>query len=186
LASNQFDVSSWCVLIIRATSLIGSILDLMVRRHHWSMNFLAQPIDLYVYSCWKSSLSRYALTELRLYRRSSLSLLLCVSVRFSGHLSRHQRECFNRKLQGFYNYFGIPFNSKRLRSLYNVIIEYWRLVLSSRGQSGFVDWKKYRKILANYPIKRPRILFNREEFRAMGLKTSQWMKSPLQEKWLFP
>jgi RNA-directed DNA polymerase len=96
------------------------------------------------------------------------------SMRSMRHCSlKVQADNINRKLQGYYNYFGIPFNSKRLRSLYNVIMEYWRLVLSSRSQSGFVDWKKYRKILANYPIKRPRILFNREEFRAMGLKTSQ-------------
>ncbi len=62
-----------------------------------------------------------------------------------------------RVLQGHYNYYAVPDNSKALGDFRHRIIQYWRAALSRRSQKGWVTWESAFR-LADRWLPRPRIL----------------------------
>ena len=80
-----------------------------------------------------------------------------------------QNLSINQFMTGTYCYYGIMGNIESLRQLYYYAIKQWRKSLSSRSQSGRVNWEKYRKILHHYPIRRPRIFIGYKQLYQMAL-----------------
>ena len=101
-------------------------------------------------------------------RRNRFINRLKESMRAMRHRSlKDQAKNINLKLRGYFNYFAIPLNSRRLASIRFVAIRFWKSVLSTRSQSGKVRWERFRKILEHHPIVRPKIRFTNQEFNAL-------------------
>lgn len=66
----------------------------------------------------------------------------------------------NRKLIGYYNYYGISFNTKWLQEIYfytEGILQKW---LSRRSQRGKITWERMRRILEYQLLVKPRITYS--------------------------
>lgn len=68
---------------------------------------------------------------------------------------QHQQLC--RKLRGHYQYFGLIGNAHGLRAFYAEVRQTWRKWLSRRCWKGKLYWARYSKLLARYPLPRPRV-----------------------------
>jgi group II intron reverse transcriptase/maturase len=80
------------------------------------------------------------------------------------HLAlREQVRAINSYLRGHYRYYGIAGNSDALERVYHFTYCWWRRGLSSRSQTGYVNWEKYTKIISHYPILKPRIYLSYNE-----------------------
>lgn len=82
---------------------------------------------------------------------------------------KDQAEKINTMLRGYFNYFAVPLGCKRLRPIRWVVVRYWRKMLSSRSQSGKVNWEKFNTILKNHPLCTPKVRYSLQEFRALGM-----------------
>ena len=81
---------------------------------------------------------------------------------------KEQAARINSMLRGFFNYFAVPYGLDRLKSLSEIAVSHWRKVLSTRSQSGNVNWKKFNIILQHYPICRPIVRYSYVEFQELG------------------
>jgi RNA-directed DNA polymerase len=68
-----------------------------------------------------------------------------------------QQESMNSYLGGYYAYFGIAGNSRRLWILRYFAERCWRQALSSRSQKGGLTWEQMRQILRRHPLLYPRL-----------------------------
>lgn len=75
----------------------------------------------------------------------------------------------NQFMTGTYRYYGVMGNYDQLKRLYYYAIKQWRKSLSSRSQSGRINWEKYRTILQHYPIRRPKVFIGYRELYQMAL-----------------
>jgi hypothetical protein len=101
-------------------------------------------------------------------RRNAFMNRLKESMRRMRHSNLlEQRNNINIKLRGYFNYFAVPFNSKRLNIIRFLIIRYWRKLLSSRSQNGKMNWQDFNKVLKSYPIVRPMVRFSNLEFSTL-------------------
>ncbi|MCP4286585.1 MAG: group II intron reverse transcriptase/maturase [Gammaproteobacteria bacterium] len=79
--------------------------------------------------------------------------------KFNRHLSvKEQWEKLSQKLRGYDQYYGIRGNYDSLYWVYYTLRFAWRRWLSRRSQKGFINWKKFQKILDTYPLPKPRIV----------------------------
>jgi group II intron reverse transcriptase/maturase len=78
-----------------------------------------------------------------------------------------QAKRINASLRGFYQYFGVPLNSRILRWLRYWALRYWKKVLSKRSQKGYLTWEKYNKTLKAYPLERPKHKYNYQSFKEL-------------------
>jgi RNA-directed DNA polymerase len=80
------------------------------------------------------------------------------SLREIRHLPiKDQTKRINQMLQGHYAYYGIAGNIEPLVSIYNITKKYWKRMLSSRCDKGYVTWEKLNKLISLFPIVRPKI-----------------------------
>ena len=68
-------------------------------------------------------------------------------------------KALNRKLIGYYNYYGISFNFKWLMSIYWYTVSVLKRMLSRRSQRGKLAWSKMLAILKYEPLAKPRITY---------------------------
>jgi len=68
-----------------------------------------------------------------------------------------QQKALNAKLQGHYQYYGRPANSRSLWQFYRVVTEIWRKWLSRRSRGKGMSWVQYVELLRHYPLSLPRI-----------------------------
>lgn len=61
-------------------------------------------------------------------------------------------------LNGHYAYYGIMGNYRALSSYHHWVTQEWRKWLNRRSQKAKMTWERYRRLLANYPLPRPRIV----------------------------
>ncbi len=80
---------------------------------------------------------------------------------------RDQAKAINTRLRGFVNYFSLPLTSRHMTSLRRWTIRHWRKVLSSRSQSGRINWTKYNKILQFHPILPVKLRFTHQGWMAL-------------------
>ena len=66
----------------------------------------------------------------------------------------------NRKLIGYYNYYGISFNLNWLREIYQYTFLQLKKWLSRRSQKGKINWIKMQLIIAFAPLEKPRITYS--------------------------
>ncbi len=69
-----------------------------------------------------------------------------------------QHRQLKRKLQGHYGYYGVTGNFRSLWLFFEQTKRAWRTWLSRRSQKAYVDWPKYVRLLARYPLPQPRII----------------------------
>ena len=67
----------------------------------------------------------------------------------------------NKKLSGYYLYYGIIGNSESLRKFYRTIKKILRKWFDRRSQRKSYTWEGFAKMLRQYPILKPRITENR-------------------------
>jgi group II intron reverse transcriptase/maturase len=79
--------------------------------------------------------------------------------KFNRHMSvSEQWRKLNQKLRGYYQYYGIRGNYDCLFWVYYQLRIAWRKWLGKRSQKGGIPWAKFEKILARFPLLRPRIV----------------------------
>jgi group II intron reverse transcriptase/maturase len=71
---------------------------------------------------------------------------------------KEQWQALNQKLRGYYQYFGIRLNYDCIYWVYYQLRMAWKKWLGERSQKGYITWAKYEKILARFPLLRPRIV----------------------------
>ena len=81
---------------------------------------------------------------------------VCRSMRTRPLRDQHQR--LSRMLKGHYAYFGISGNYERLATLPYRVAHIWRKWLSRRSNERFMPWVAFTKILALFPLPKPRIV----------------------------
>lgn len=69
-------------------------------------------------------------------------------------------KALNRKLIGYYNYYGISFNLNWLQEIYYFTTQLLKKWLSKRSQKGKLTWIKMHSILAFEPLEKPRITYS--------------------------
>ena len=114
---------------------------------------------------------RYVLgmkTERSRFKRS------CAKIKEITRLNRHkplQEQIYriNSFLLGTYHYYGVTGNSEALQRLHYYATRQWRKALSSRSQSGRLNWDKFRKILSIFPLRRPKIYMPHQKLADMVL-----------------
>lgn len=65
-----------------------------------------------------------------------------------------------RKLRGHYGYYGVTDNSRGLNAYSYAVRGILYKWLNRRGKKGCYSWEKFAKLLARYPLPKPRILVN--------------------------
>ena len=79
--------------------------------------------------------------------------------KFNRHMSvKEQWQKLNQKLRGYYQYYGIRANYDCLFWVYEQLRMAWKKWLGKRSQKGYIPWAKFEKILARFPLLRPRIV----------------------------
>ena len=66
-----------------------------------------------------------------------------------------QHRDLSRKLKGHYAYFGITGNSKALARFRNEVVKIWRKWLGRRSQRARINWEKFNRLLAYFPLPPP-------------------------------
>lgn len=73
---------------------------------------------------------------------------------------REQHGTLCQKLRGHYQYFGIRCNMRMLESVYRYAGKAWRYWLSRRSRESNIPWEKFFKLMAVFPLPRPRLVHN--------------------------
>ena len=76
----------------------------------------------------------------------------CRSRRHEPVAQQHADLC--RRLEGHMNYFGVPGNSSGLAALRHWAERIWRKWLDRRSQRARVNWRRFKQILARFPLPR--------------------------------
>jgi hypothetical protein len=125
----------------------------------------------FTFYCSKNRNGRFKvgmITEKTRLRRGFQNLKLLL--RKNRHLAlRLQIRKINAFLAGHYNYYGLSGNSRAIRNIYYFAVKYWRKMLNSRSQRGYMDWEKYGKILKFYAIRKPKIRYTYYNLSEMAL-----------------
>lgn len=71
---------------------------------------------------------------------------------------REQFDRLARKLEGFYQYFGITGNSSILHAFYERVRAVWKKWLGRRSQRAYRSWDWFQRLEQTYRLPRPRII----------------------------
>jgi hypothetical protein len=69
----------------------------------------------------------------------------------------YQQQTLNAKLRGHFQYYGRRTNYRSLAKFVPVVRRIWRTWLSRRTRGRRLSWARFDKLLARYPLLRPRI-----------------------------
>lgn len=69
-----------------------------------------------------------------------------------------QRRYLNSVLSGHYLYYGVTGNFRSVAAFYRHAIWAWHRYLSRRSQRAYIRWEKFRQILKDHPLVKPRIV----------------------------
>ena len=82
---------------------------------------------------------------------------------------REQVINLNRVLRGHYAYYGIAGNIRALQKVHAFVVNYWRKMLSSRSRKGYVPWEVLHRILARFPLQRPKLFLPYSGLQAIAV-----------------
>jgi RNA-directed DNA polymerase len=68
-----------------------------------------------------------------------------------------QQQMLNAKLRGHYQYYGRPTNYRSLDKFVHAVRRIWRQWLARRTRGRSLPWLHFNRLLARYPLLRPRI-----------------------------
>ena len=63
----------------------------------------------------------------------------------------------NKKLRGYYNYYGISGNYKRIREFFRYVVRRMLYTLRKRSQRHRLTWERYLNLIDKYDLMKPRI-----------------------------
>ena len=69
-----------------------------------------------------------------------------------------QHRALSAKLRGHYQYFGITGNYRALAALSRCVERAWQRWLNRRDNGRTMPWPRFRRLLAHYPLPRPRVV----------------------------
>jgi hypothetical protein len=69
-----------------------------------------------------------------------------------------QWKALKQKMQGHYAYYGITGNMRQLANFAYHAERIWRYWLNRRSSKRDMPWERFKRILARYPLPRPRIV----------------------------
>lgn len=69
----------------------------------------------------------------------------------------YQQRMLTAKLRGHYQYYGRPSNSRSLGKFFRAVCRLWRQWLNRRTRGRHLSWPIFNKLLARFPLLRPRI-----------------------------
>ena len=72
----------------------------------------------------------------------------------------------NQVLRGHYAYYGLGGNFRALHRVHRFVERYWYKMLCSRSRKGHFRWEVYHRIMARWPLQRPRLALPYRRFRA--------------------
>ena len=70
----------------------------------------------------------------------------------------YQQQMLNAKLRGHYQYYGRRTNYRSLTKFVHAVRRIWRRWLARRTRGRCLSWQRFNRILARYPLLRPRIM----------------------------
>lgn len=70
---------------------------------------------------------------------------------------KEQHAALTRRIEGHFNYFGVNGNTRSLKLLVHQVERAWRKWLSRRGQQQPLSWKRFKDLLRNLPLPKPRV-----------------------------
>lgn len=110
---------------------------------------------------WAKSRKGYWVVKRRTIRKRLRRTLVRYNdwCQYNRHLPiKEQWKTLCLKLNGYYQYFGIRGNYDSLHWVYFKLKMSWRRWLSRRSQKARISWKKFDRILAHFPLPKPRIV----------------------------
>jgi group II intron reverse transcriptase/maturase len=69
---------------------------------------------------------------------------------------KEQHAALKRRIVGHFNYFGVNGNIRSLRKLVRAVDRLWHKWLNRRSQRSRLTWDRFRDMLRDYPLPRPR------------------------------
>jgi len=75
----------------------------------------------------------------------------------------------NKKLQGYYNYYGVINNYKSIKQYYTIVKDSLFKWLNRRGQKKSFSWKRFLEIINKFKLKKPKIVEKRVEYNNIQL-----------------
>ena len=95
-------------------------------------------------------------------RRASLRRIIVAVAewcRRHRHLPvKDQHAALTRRVQGHFNYFGVNGNIRSLQKLIMAAEKAWHKWLNRRSQRSRLNWERFKDLLRDYPLPRPRII----------------------------
>jgi group II intron reverse transcriptase/maturase len=82
---------------------------------------------------------------------------------------REQAINLNRVLRGHYAYYGIAGNLRALQKVQRFVVKYWHKMLSSRSRQGYITWEVFLRILAHFPLQRPKLFLPYAGLKAIAV-----------------
>jgi hypothetical protein len=98
---------------------------------------------------WKTARKRLSRTMKRLW-------IWCRNNRHKELKEQHRT--LRQKLQGHYQYFGVPGNYPEIEKVYKFTKKAWKYWLSRRSNKGYITWKKFDKLMTTLFLPTPRIV----------------------------
>ena len=113
----------------------------------------------FAHRCATSRTGKFAVHVSTMKKRLRRSLL-AIAAWCREHLHApldYQQEKLNAKLRGHYQYYGRPTNYRSLEKFAHAVRRIWRQWLARRTRGKWLAWQRFNRILARYPLLRPRI-----------------------------
>ncbi|MGB5832199.1 MAG: group II intron maturase-specific domain-containing protein [Thiohalocapsa sp.] len=82
---------------------------------------------------------------------------------------REQVINLNRVLRGHYAYYGIAGNIRALQKVHAFVVQDWRKMLSSRSRQGYVPWEVLHRVMARFPLQRPKLYLPFPKLKAIAV-----------------
>lgn len=73
---------------------------------------------------------------------------------------KEQHVALKRRIVGHFNYFGVNSNRSSLYTLVHHAERAWRKWLCRRSQRARLNWKRYKALLKDFPLPRPKVYIN--------------------------
>jgi group II intron reverse transcriptase/maturase len=71
-----------------------------------------------------------------------------------------QHRALVRRIQGHFNYFGVSDNTRSMSLLNRSVERSWYKWLNRRSQRSRLNWKRFKDLLRDFPLPRPRVYVN--------------------------
>ena len=82
---------------------------------------------------------------------------------------KDQADKINEMLRGHYNHYGMGGNRRSLYRIHYKVVNFWWKMLCSRSHKSYIKWGKYKEILEEFPLLRPKIRIPFEKMKSYAM-----------------